>query len=285
MKDRETNNYYKRIQHNVLRAKECLAAANSLLDPGHENCRVWLIPRTEDRSFSSCIAGVRSHLIKTHMLDSNDVFMLTYVNWTAMCLFNSKTTLAQHRALAELVCQDGGGNSVGLVLLLTHSYKKGVLHKSTAEAQNQIAAHGLNLDRQICLYFDPTNGVSMGHNRPMMLVGNLVVTADDSKHTKTLKNLLKHPVLNLGEQPRSKDMVWMDDPDFDALPSSISEEAYVGVQENISRLGMWHVARSSIRSLLTLPPPTAGMVSCWWTCLYTLVTWSKQLSTEPFCDP
>ena len=240
MKDRETKNYYRRIQHNILRSKECLAAANSLLDPRHENCRVWLIPRSEDRSFSSCVAGVRAHLMKTHMVDSNDVFMLTYVNWTAMCLFNSKTTLAQHRALAELVCQDAGGNSVGLVLLPTHSYKKGVLHKSTAEAQSQIAAHGLNLDRQVCLYFDSAAGGNFGYTRPMMLVGNLVVTTDDSKHTKTLKNVLKNPVLNLGEQPRSKDMVWMDDPDVDALPSSISEDAYVGVQEKHFQIG--HVA-------------------------------------------
>ena len=177
-------------------------------------------------------------MIKTYMLDSKDVFMLTYVNWTAICLFNSKTTLAQHRALAELVCHDGGGNSVGLVLLPTHSYKKGVLHKSTAEAQQQIASHGLNLDRQVCLYFDPTSGG--GYNRPMMLLGNLVVTADDGKHTRTLKNLLKHPVLNLGEQPRSKDMVWMEDPHVDALPTTIVEEGYVGIQEKHFQIG--HVA-------------------------------------------
>ena len=125
MKDQETKNYYKKIQHNILRAQECLAAANNVLDPKHENRRVWLVPRSEDRSFFDAVAGVRKHLIKTYMLDKGDVFMLTYVNWTAMCLFNSKTTTAQHRALAELVCHDGGGNSVGLVLLPTHSYKKG----------------------------------------------------------------------------------------------------------------------------------------------------------------
>ena len=216
------------------------------------------------------------------MQSAEEIFTLSFVNWTAMSPFSSKTAATQHRALAELVGQEGG-NSAGLVLLPTHSYKKGILYRCTSEAQSQIASHGVNLDRQICLYFDA--GATGGYNRPLMLVGNLVVTADDSKHTKTLKNLLKHPVLKLGEQTRSKDMVWMDDPDMDALPTSINEDGYVGVQENISRLGIWHVARSSIRSLLTSPPPTASVVSCWWTCLCTLVTWSKQLSTEPFRAP
>ena len=169
MKDRETQRYHRRIQHNVIRAKECVAAANSLLDPGHQNCRVWLIPRTDNRTFTMEVGIVRKHLAKTYVVDDKDVFMLSFVNWTAMSLFNSKTTAQQHKALAELVSHDGG-NSVGLVLLPTHSYKKGILHRQCAEAQNQIADHGVNLDRNICLYFDA--GGSCGYNRPPMLVGN-----------------------------------------------------------------------------------------------------------------
>jgi hypothetical protein len=47
MKNRETQRYYKRIQHNILRAEECTAAARSLFDPNSGNCRMTLIHRTE----------------------------------------------------------------------------------------------------------------------------------------------------------------------------------------------------------------------------------------------
>ena len=75
MKDRETQKYYKKIQHNVLRGKECLAAASSLLDPGHQNCRVWLIPKSEsqvDRSFMTTAAlGLALRTAFTESLSSD----------------------------------------------------------------------------------------------------------------------------------------------------------------------------------------------------------------------
>ena len=202
-----------------------------------------------------------------------------------MSLFNSKTTTTQHRVLAELVCQDASAGAAGLVLLPTHTYKKGTVHKQTSEAQSQIAAHGLNLDRQICLHFEQGQHLLNGIHRPLMLVGNLVLSSDERKHAKMLKNIIKDPVICLGEQPRPKDMVWMDDPNMDALPPSIDADAYVSTVEKHFQIG--HQACGKILStfLADIASSDSRFLSCWMTCPHMLVTWSKQLSMGPFRAP
>ena len=70
-----------------------------------------------------------------------------------------------------------------------------------------------------------------------MLVGNLVFASEDCRHTNMAKHLIKHPVINLGEQPRVKDMVWMEEPDIDALPGSIDTDGYVSQVEKPFQIG------------------------------------------------
>ena len=59
MQDRDTQTYYKQIQHNILRAAECGAAAKSLLDPSHKNCVVRLVPRTDEHIFLAAVADAK----------------------------------------------------------------------------------------------------------------------------------------------------------------------------------------------------------------------------------
>ena len=143
----------KQIQHNNFRAAECRAGAHSLLEPSHKNCCVTLIHRSDERSFLSAVAEVKQHLMKTLLVSTEDVFTLCFVNWTAMSLFNAKMMQLQHGALAGLVSMDAGRNSLGLVLMSTHRYRKGQLHRCISEAQSAIANHGLNIDRTVCCHF------------------------------------------------------------------------------------------------------------------------------------
>ena len=125
MKDRATQMYYKKIQHNNYRAAECRAAAHSLLEPTHKNCCVTLIHRTDERSFLLAVAEVKQHLMTKLLVEASDVFTLCFVNWTAMSLFKSDMMMMlQHGALAGLVV-NADANSLGLALMPTHSYRRG----------------------------------------------------------------------------------------------------------------------------------------------------------------
>ena len=152
-RDKDTQSYYKKVQHNVWRATECFNAASSLFDPSHKNCCVALCLAIDERSFVKTCSDMKKHLVRSHVLPGPESFItLAYLNWTAMSLFGAKMTKIQHGALAETLRLDGG-NSLGLVLLPTFTYRKGLLYKQEAEAQSAVAAHGVYIDNSICLHF------------------------------------------------------------------------------------------------------------------------------------
>ena len=62
MRDKDTQNYYKRVQHNVWRAQEAESAASSLFDPSHNNCVITLIPSSDERTLVSACIEVKKAL-------------------------------------------------------------------------------------------------------------------------------------------------------------------------------------------------------------------------------
>ena len=235
MKDRETQMYYKKIQHNNFRAAECRGAAHSLFDPTHTNCCVTLIPRTDERSFLVAVARVKDHLAKKHLIEATDVFTLCFVNWTAMSLFNAKMMMLQHGALASLVVA-ADANSLGLALMPTHTYRRGQLHNSISQAQSTIANHGLNIDRSVALHYSCCS--DRRHERPLLIMGSVVLpNAHLEKDNKFVKCIAKHPVICIGEQLRAKDLVIVDDPNLDALPQSIDVNDNPCAKEKHAQLG------------------------------------------------
>ena len=246
MRDQESQNYYKKVQYNVMRAAECLSAAHSLLDPSHKNCRVTLTAATDEQSFMKQVAELKKHLVVTHVLPGPEsVLTLCILNWAAMSLFNAKMIKVQHGVLAAAISIDGGGNSAGLVLLPTFTYRKGQLHKASAEAQSAIASHGVNMDRQVALHFSHRQDIRV--ERPLLITASLVLAADDDcKHNRLVKGINNSPVICLGDQPRTKDLVVIDDPDIDALPLTINEETHATQVEKHNQIG--HQACAKILS-------------------------------------
>ena len=235
MKDRDTQMYYKKIQHNNFRAAECRGAAHSLFDPTHMNYCVTLIPRTDERSFLVAVAKVKDHLAKKLLIEATDVFTLCFVNWTAMSLFNAKMTMLQHGALASLVVA-ADANSLGLALMPTHSYRRGQLHNSISQAQSTIANHGLNIDRSVCFHYSRPSDAR--NERPLLIMGSVVLpNAHLEKDNKFVKCIAKHPVICIGEQLRAKDLVILDDPNLDALPQSIEVNDSPSTMEKHNQLG------------------------------------------------
>jgi hypothetical protein len=236
MKDRATQMYYKKIHHNNYRAAECISAARSLLTPSHKNCCVTLVPRTDEASLVSAVAEVKQRLMTTLVIDATDVFTLCYVNWTAMSLFNVKMISLQHSAFAHLVV-NADANSLGLALMPTHTYRRGSLHKSISEAQDSIAKHGLNIDRTVCLHFSRNSDAR--NERPLLIIGSVVLPSGniENKDNKLVKCIAKNPVICLGEQPRVRDMVTVDDPNIDALPPSIEVLDNPNATEKHAQLG------------------------------------------------
>jgi hypothetical protein len=70
-----------------------------------------------------------------------------------------------------------------------------------------------------------------------VIIGSVVLSADESKHNKLAKCIANNPVINLGAQPRSKDLVVMDDPNLDALPPSIEVYDNPHTTEKHAQLG------------------------------------------------
>ena len=140
----------------------------------------------------------------------------------------------QHAALSETIALDGGCNSAGLVLMPTLSYRKNMLYKAWSEAHSAIAAHGVNLDRQVALHFSGTKA-DIRSERPLLISGNVVVSANRVDGQNALvKNINSSSVIGLGDQPRTKDLVQFDDPDIYALPPSIQVgEAHSKVEKHI----------------------------------------------------
>ena len=70
MKDRQAQIYYKKMQHNIMRAEECAAAARSLLDASSPNCSVTLITKSDEvqRTFPEAIARIKQHLVRTLLI-------------------------------------------------------------------------------------------------------------------------------------------------------------------------------------------------------------------------
>ena len=93
------------------------------------------------------------------------------------------------------------------------------MHTQISHAIDKIAAHGVNLDRQLCLYYSQRSDYR--NDRPSLVTGNLVLASDETRHSALVQAVAKHPVIDLGEQPRSKDMLVLEDPDKDALPHSV----------------------------------------------------------------
>ena len=206
LRAKESQSYYKRVQHNVLRAAECENAARSLLDPRHKNCLVTFVTATDQQCVMNKVQELKRHLCQTHVLPSPEAVMtLSYINWAAMSIFSAKMFKIQHSVLAATIGLDGGQTSAGLVLLPTHTYKPGLLHQQQAAAQSQLASHGVNIDQMIALSFSQRRHARVG--RPRLITANLVLADDDCKSNKLAKNIRDNPVICLGGQQCTKYLV------------------------------------------------------------------------------
>ena len=129
-RDRETAMYYKTVQHRVWRGQEAEAAAKSLFDPSHVNYKITLLPATEVKDVTKTTDQVKEKLAKIALTSSSSVNAFVHINWTAMSMFNAKTTKLQHTLLGELVRSNGP--AIGLVFLPTFCSMKGFLYKAEA---------------------------------------------------------------------------------------------------------------------------------------------------------
>ena len=150
------------------------------MDASSKNCCVWLVVNQDDRAFIETVANVKKHLAKTYIVAEDEIFTLAYMNWAAMSMFNASMINAQHRAMGELVCKDN--NSAGVALMPTYARQRGQVHRMISEALDKIAAHGVNLDRQLCLYYSQRS--DHRNDRPSLVTGNLVLASDETKHTR-----------------------------------------------------------------------------------------------------
>ena len=118
------------------------------------------------------------------------------------------------------------------MLLPTFTYRKGLVYKQEAEAQAAIAQHGLYIDRSICLHF--TEKQEERSDRPLIIKSTVVLPDDDSERFKTWKSApaFKDPVVAVGPQLRTKDLVIMDDVSIDALPPSIEADTHATQPEH-----------------------------------------------------
>ena len=226
VKDRKATQFYKKAQHNVVRAAECQAAALSLLDNHHRNCMVFLQKPDDEHAILKTIAACKLHAVKTQVLSSGDsVHTFVFLNWAAMSLFQSKVVKVQHSLMAQIVRQDGGENAMGLVLMPTHCNAKGKLHEAISKATAILASHGVFIDKSLAFHFDSFSD-STHSVRPALMPANLVLQDDEAKQFKTamMKQAMKVPVVCLGEQVRNKDLIRREDPDADALPPSVIGE-------------------------------------------------------------
>ena len=83
------------MQHNILRAEECGAAARSLLEPSSTNCCVTLVTKSDvvQQTFPDAVAKIKQHLVKTMLIQEEDLYSLVFANWTAMSLFQCQHDL------------------------------------------------------------------------------------------------------------------------------------------------------------------------------------------------
>ncbi|CAK0839764.1 unnamed protein product, partial [Prorocentrum cordatum] len=235
-RDRETAMYYKTVQHRVWRAQEAESAAQSLFDPSHVNCKITLVTSADQKAVTKAVGRVKEQLAKNALTSNTSINTFVHINWTAMSLFNAKTTKAQHFLLGEFVRSDGP--AIGMVLLPTFTYKKGFLYKAEAEAQSSIGQHGLFIDRSICLHF--TEKPEERSERPLMIKGTLVFADDDSNRIKAWKGIpaFKDPVIACGAQLRTKDMVTVEDTAMEALPATIETDTHASQGEKHHQLGV-----------------------------------------------
>ena len=74
----------------------------------------------------------------------------------------------------------------------------------------------------------------------MIIRATLVLPTDDSKCINVWKGTaaLKYPVAAVGSQPRTKDMVTLDNASIDSLPQTIEVDTHANQDENHSQLGV-----------------------------------------------
>ena len=108
--------YYRRGQHALLRAQECVNAALSLLDPNHSNCRVMLSVADSthgDAEFLGMMKDAKDCLVRRHLLsDLQSIRVVLWLNWTSMSLFDSKMTASQSQLMVAVLKSDTNGPDI-----------------------------------------------------------------------------------------------------------------------------------------------------------------------------
>ena len=237
-KQEETMKRHKVIQHCLWRASEARNAALSLLDKNHPNCQVWLMLAGEDEMFINQWNHVKDNLVTTNVLPGpQNVAVFTFLNWACMSQFSSKMMKSQQALLAHILKSDSNGaDVVAMVVNPSHTYKKGLLHRARAQADEQLAGHGLNLDRYVCMAFSQLADART--DRPFLVMATLLAgDPDKTTGNAPFKSFTKQPLIDLGVQPKAKELCVMDDPDPDSLPPSSSVTDQIGVAQKHSQIG------------------------------------------------
>ena len=194
------------------------------MEPTHANCCVWLSVNNNnangDRACLDTVKKVKEHMVKAHMLPGLEgVNAFKLLSWSAMSIFNTKMTTSQHTLMANVPRMDSNGpDAMDMVVNPTFTYSIGVLHRQQAEAANDVAGHGLNVDKISVLLFDCH--VDSWSDRPLSLSCSLAVVDDDCKCNRLLRGFVENPLIAVGDPPRRRDLVVMENTDVAAVSPS-----------------------------------------------------------------
>ena len=240
VRSREAQTYFKRAQHALWRAQECVNAALSLMDRSHSNCRVLLSVADSangDPEFLGMMKDAKDCLVRKYLLsDLQSIRVMLWLNWTSMSLFDAKMSKSQSQLMGAMLKADTNGSDIlGLLVQPTFTYRTGMLHKQKDAATTAVANHGINVDKTCAFVFE--SPCDLRTERPIILSCNLCVFETDCKRNRLLQNLVGTPVVWLGKQPKGSELVKIED--GGALPQCHTDETFnrVGQAERHHQIG------------------------------------------------
>ena len=154
-----------------------------------------------------------------------------------MSLFNTRMVKAQRVAFGELIRGQSAGLALGILLLPTFTYKKGLLYKLEAQARESIATAGVFTDRSC---FFKVSDKEERSERPLIIKGTIVLCENESDTLQIWKETpaIKDSMVDIGPQLRTKDMVTVASPSLTALPTTTDQDTHQSQAEKHNQIGV-----------------------------------------------